>query len=179
MSWNNTRYLAGLMEEHSPLTVPELAARAQLSEVTVRRHLASMLAAGAVRSLGGLPERFEWLPSSGELDPAAEAATIASWVDTITTGWDIDEPVPPTNRARARALRARMAATREPYTVAARRHDERQQVLRKACMSCLKGTHPACDGQGALQGPCSCQDDQHRILLAEPLTEAERARYRR
>jgi hypothetical protein len=77
-------------------------------------------------------------------------------------------------RARARAIRIRMEATREPYTVAARRYDERRQAIAGGCSPCLEGAHAACTGRtAAFSGPCACQADEHRILTAEPLTEVE------
>jgi Bacterial regulatory protein, arsR family len=83
MSWNNARYLAGLLEVHSPLTATELAARAQLPESSVRRHLRDMLAAGSARSLGGRPERFEWVRPPVSMPPDTEAAVIAGWIGGV------------------------------------------------------------------------------------------------
>lgn len=72
MAWSNYRYLEGILEAHSPLTVAELAARAQLSESAVRRHVAAMVRCGAARALGGQPERYAWEPPA-ELAVPGEA----------------------------------------------------------------------------------------------------------
>jgi len=81
-------------------------------------------------------------------------------------------------RARSRAIRARMQRTGEPFTVAARKHDERRVLMDDACVACLSGSHAACGWRTfAFGGPCSCAADQHRTLLAEPVPPSELGRY--
>jgi hypothetical protein len=52
--------------------------------------------------------------------------------------------------------------------------EARDQVLGGACSACLEGSHAGCGGRTtAFGGPCACQADGHRVLLAAPATAAE------
>lgn len=52
---NEQRVFTAIRDAPSPPTVPELARRLRLSEVTVRRHLNALQAGGRVRLYGGPP----------------------------------------------------------------------------------------------------------------------------
>lgn len=55
MESNRQRVLAAVRTAASPPTVPELARQLGVAEVTVRRHLDALKAAGRVRVYGGPP----------------------------------------------------------------------------------------------------------------------------